>query len=86
MRVRHRVFNFTDQSINRTTPENGINETMYKDHRIGNMVEVAADYFEKVNAPDKKMIYADRGYGSPMLRAERLSEFIHRIAEKQNSK
>ena len=54
-----------------------------KDHGVSNMVEVAADYFEKVDAPDKEMIYVDGGHGSPMLRCDRLSEFIHRIAEKQ---
>ncbi len=57
-----------------------------KDHGPSNMVEVAADYFEKVNAPDKEMIYVDGGHGSPMLRCDTLAEFIHGIAEKQMNK
>jgi len=57
-----------------------------KDHGVSNMVEVAADYFETVNAPDKEMIYVDGGHGSPMLRCDQLAEFIHRIAEKQKGK
>lgn len=54
-----------------------------KDHGVATMVEVAADYFEKVNAPDKEMLYVDGGHGSPMLRCDQLAEFVHKIAEKQ---
>lgn len=57
-----------------------------KDHGVSNMVEVAVDYFETVNAPDKDMICVDGGHGSPMLRCNQLAEFIHRIAEKQKSR
>lgn len=56
-----------------------------KDHGVSNMVEIAADYFEIIDAPDKEMIYVDGGHGSPMLRCDQLAEFVHRIAEKQNS-
>ena len=57
-----------------------------KDHGVSNMVEVAADYFETVNAPDKEIRYVDGGHGSPMLRCNQLAEFLHRIAEKQKSR
>ena len=57
-----------------------------KDHGVSNMVEVAADYFDTVNAPDKEMIYVDGGHGSPMLRCDQMADFIHRIAEKQKNR
>ena len=56
-----------------------------KDHGVSNMVELAADYFETVNAPDKEMMYVDGGHGSPMLRCNQFAAFVHQIAEKQNS-
>ena len=56
-----------------------------KDHGVSNMVELAADYFETVNAPDKEITYVDGGHGSPMLRCDQLAAFVHQIAEKRNS-
>ena len=56
-----------------------------KDTGFANMVEEAAAYFEKVEAPDKELFYVDGGHTAPMLRSEKLKEYIHKIAEKQKN-
>ena len=50
-----------------------------------NMAEEAAAYFEKVEAPDKELLYVDGGHMAPMLRSEKLKEYMHSIAEKQKN-
>ncbi|MBQ8979040.1 MAG: alpha/beta fold hydrolase [Oscillospiraceae bacterium] len=50
-----------------------------------NMAEEAAAYFEKVEAPDKELFYVDGGHMAPMLRSEKLKEYLHIIAEKQKN-
>lgn len=54
-----------------------------KDHGVSNMAELAAEYFETVNAPVKEIMYVDGGHGSPMLRSDRLAVFMHEISEKK---
>ncbi|MCR5121965.1 MAG: alpha/beta hydrolase [Ruminococcus sp.] len=56
-----------------------------KDHGSINMVEEAESYFEKVNAPDKEIFYIDGGHVAPLLKTKELSEYVHKIAEKQNN-
>ena len=57
-----------------------------KDHGSINMVEEAESYFEKVNAPDKEIFYIDGGHVAPLLKTKELSEYVHKIAEKQTIK
>ncbi len=52
------------------------------DHGYLNMCEEAAAYFDKVQAPDKEMIYTEGGHSSPMMKSEDLAAFLHKIAEK----
>ena len=54
-----------------------------KDHGVSTMVEVAADYYEQVQAPDKAIFYNTGGHGSTMLRCDQLSDHIHVIADRQ---
>ena len=54
-----------------------------KDHGPTTMVELAADYYEEVDAPYKKLFYINGGHGSPLLKCEKLAEIVHEIAEKQ---
>ena len=55
------------------------------DHNVSTMVEVAAEYFERVSAPDKDMLYIDGGHVSPLLCCDQLAAFLHQIAEKQKA-
>lgn len=54
-----------------------------KDHGSVNMAEEAAAYFEKVKAPDKELFYIEGGHAAPLLKTKELSEYVHKIAEKQ---
>ena len=56
-----------------------------KDHGSVNMAEEAEAYFEKVDAPDKKLFYFDGGHVAPLLKTEALSEYVHKIAEKHKN-
>lgn len=54
-----------------------------KDHGSVNMVEEAEAYFEKIDAPDKELFYIEGGHVAPLLKTNDLSEYVHKIAEKQ---
>ena len=54
-----------------------------KDYGNVTMADLAASYFDSIDAPDKKMEYVDGGHNAPMMKTEKLAEFIHEIAEKQ---
>lgn len=54
-----------------------------KDYGPTTMVELAADYYEEVDAPDKELFYINGGHGSPLLKCDQLAEIVHKIAEKQ---
>lgn len=56
-----------------------------KDHGSVNMVEEAEAYFEKIDAPDKELFYIEGGHVAPLLKTNDLSEYVHRIAEKQKN-
>ena len=47
-----------------------------------NMAEEAAAYFDKVEAPDKELMYVDGGHMAPMLKTDELAGFMHKIAQK----
>ncbi len=53
------------------------------DHNVGTMVEVAVEYYEKVEAPDKDICLVEGGHISPLLCCDQLAAFVHKIAEKQ---
>ncbi len=55
------------------------------DHNVGTMVEVAAAYYEKVEAPDKDICMINGGHVSPLLCCDQLAAFVHKIAEKNHS-
>lgn len=57
-----------------------------KDHGSVNMVEEAEAYFDKVNAPDKEIFYIEGGHVAPLLKTEKLKEYVHSIAEKQKER
>lgn len=54
------------------------------DHNVGTMVEVAAAYYEKVEAPDKNICLIDGGHVSPLLCCDQLAAFAHQIAQKNH--
>ena len=56
-----------------------------KDHGSVNMVEEAEAYFEKIDAPDKELFYIEGGHVAPLLKTNDLSEYVHKIAEKQKN-
>ena len=53
------------------------------DHNVGTMVEVAVEYYEKVEAPDKDICLVEGGHISPLLCCDQLAAFVHKIDEKQ---
>lgn len=55
------------------------------DHNVGTMVEVAVDYYEKVEAPDKDICMINGGHVSPLLCCDQLAAFAHQIAERQKT-
>lgn len=56
------------------------------DHNVGTMVEVAVEYYEKVEAPDKDICMIDGGHMSPLLCCNQLASFVHKIAERQKNR
>ena len=46
---------------------------------------IIKSYFDRINAPDKKLQYIDGGHMSTMLQSEKLAQFVHEIAEKQKN-
>lgn len=55
------------------------------DHNVGTMVEVAVDYYEKADAPDKDICLIEGGHVSPLLCCDRLAAFVHQIAGKNQN-
>lgn len=54
------------------------------DHDYQANFELAQEYFDLVQAPDKAMLYfEDAGHMSPLYRSEELSEKIREIAARQ---
>ena len=53
-----------------------------KDHGCINTFEEAQAYFDKVSAPDKKLLFIEGGHAAPLLKTKELSAFLHEIAEK----
>ena len=56
-----------------------------KDHGSVNMVEEAEAYFEKVNAPDKELFCIEGGHVAPLLKTQKLSEYVHDVAQRQKN-
>lgn len=55
-----------------------------QDRRPDTMYSTAIDYFNTIVAPKKNLFEFTGGHSSPILQADKLSEYIHKIAQIQN--